>query len=143
VAGFSFWQLPYDHYWFLTLAPGAALTLALALTAWRPVAPIVAVLLALAVLAAQPSRVADAMTFHRLPAYGPLVRGSREVRRRAPEVRSLETQLVLPPSTDRHFVYEILGGRVTPDASIAATIESTGHVSFAVAGEHGEAGRAR
>jgi hypothetical protein len=79
---------------------------------------------------------ADAMTFHRLPVYGPLVRGSRDVRRRAPEVRSLETQLALPPSTDPHFVFEILGGRVTPDAPIAATIESTGHVIFTVAAGH-------
>lgn len=141
VAGFSFWQLAYDHYWFLTIAPSAALTMALALTAWRPVAPLVATSLALLVLAAQPSRFADAMTFHRLPEYGPLVRGSREVRRRVSEVRSLETQLALPASTDRHFVYEILGGRVTPEAPMAATIESTGRVSFAVVAGHGSPGR--
>ena len=132
VAGFSFWQQAFDHYWFLTVAPSAALTVALALTAWPPFAPVTASLLAIIVFAAQPSRFADAMTFHRLPVYGPLVRGSKDVRRRASEVRSLDVQLALPPSTDPRFVYEILGGRVTPDAPVAATIESTGHVSFAV-----------
>ena len=143
VAGFSFWQLTYDHYWFLTIAPSAALTMALALTAWRPAAPLAAALLALLVVAAQPSRFADAMTIHRLPEYGPLVRGSRDVRRRVAEVRSLQVQLALPASTDRHFVYEILGGRVTPEAPVAATIDSTGHVSFAVAAAHGGAGQGK
>ena len=141
VAGFSFWQMAYDSYWFLTIAPSAALTMGLALTAWRPVAPLAAISLALLVLAAQPSRFADAMTILRLPAYGPLVRGSKEIRRRVSEVRSLETELALPASTDRHFVYEILGGRVTPEAPFAATIESTGHASFTVAGGHGGPGR--
>src|SRR5262249_30885007 len=79
VLGFSFWQLPYDHYWFLTIAPSAALTIALALTAWRPAAPFVAALLAIVVVVAQPARRADAMTLHRLPEYAPLARGSREI----------------------------------------------------------------
>ena len=130
VAGFSFWQLPYDSYWFLTIAPSASLTIGLALTAWRPAAPLVSAVLALLVLAAQPARFADAMALNRLPQYGALVRGSREVRRRASEVRSLETQFALPPSTDPLFVYEILGGRVTPGAALAATIDAAGHASF-------------
>ena len=140
-AGFSFWQQAFDHYWFLTIAPSAALTMALALTAWRPAAPFAATVLALLVLAAQPSRVADAMTFHRLPQYGPLVRGSREIRRRVSEVRSVDTQLALPASTDPLFVYKILGGRVTADAMFAATIESTGRVRFDLAA--GREGRGR
>jgi hypothetical protein len=131
VAGFSFWQLPYDSYWFLTIAPSAALTIGLALTAWPPAAPVVSAALALLVLAAQPPRFADAMTLNRLPQYGALVRGSKEIWHRASEVHSLETQLALPPSTDPHFVYEILGGRVTPGAPLAATIDPAGHASFA------------
>jgi len=130
VAGFSFWQLPYDHYWFLTIAPSAALTMGLALVAWRPAARPVAIVLALLVLAIQPARVADSMTFLRLPQYGALVRGAREVRARTSEVRRLETELGLPPSTDPVFVYEILGGRVTPTAPVAATIDANGHAHF-------------
>jgi hypothetical protein len=63
------------------------------------------------------------------------------VRRRVSEVRSLDTQLALPASTDPHCMYEILGGRLTPEAPIAATIESTGRVSFAVAAGHSGPGR--
>lgn len=130
VAGFSFWQLPYDHYWFLTLAPSAALTIGLALVAWRPAAPFVAIVLALLVLAIQPARFANAGTELRLPQYGALVRGTKEVRARTSEVRSLETQLPLPPSTDPVFVYQILGGRITPGAPLAATIDAGGHAHF-------------
>ena len=131
VAGFAFWQLPYDHYWFLTLAPSAALTIGLALVAWQPAARFVAIALALLVLAIQPARFASAMTALRLPQYGALVRGTKEVRARTSEVRSLETgQLGLPPSTDPVFVYEILGGRVAPEAPLAATIDASGHARF-------------
>jgi hypothetical protein len=70
------------------------------------------------------------MTMHRLPEYGPLVRGSQEIRRRVTEVRGIETEFELPPSSDRHFVFEILGGRVTPTAPLLATIEKTGRVRF-------------
>jgi hypothetical protein len=86
--------------------------------------------LALFFVAAQPSRLADSLTIHRLPEYGPLVRGSQEIRRRVSEIRSIETEFELPPSSDRQFVFEILGGRVTPTAPFMATIEKTGHVRF-------------
>jgi hypothetical protein len=128
--GFSFWQQAFNHYWFLTIAPSAALTVALAATAWQPVAPLVATCLALLFVLAQPSRLSDSMTMHRLPEYGSLVRGSQEIRRRVAEVRSIETEFELPPSSDRQFVFEILGGRVTPTAPLLATIEKTGRVRF-------------
>jgi hypothetical protein len=130
VAGFSFWQLPFDHYWFLTVAPSAALTIVLALTAWRPASASVALLLAAMVIVSQPWRLADAMTFHRLPEYAPLARGSREIRRRVLDVRRIDTEFPLPPSTDRAFLYEVLGGRVSPDGRLTATIGRTGLVTF-------------
>jgi hypothetical protein len=130
VGAFSFWQRAFDSYWFFTMAPSAALTVGLAVTAWRPAASLVASLLVLLVVAAQPSRFAYAKTIYHLPEYGRLVRGSREIRRRVPEVRRIETEFDLPPSTDRHFIYEILGGRVTASGRYAATIEVTGHVHF-------------
>ena len=128
--GFSFWQQAFNHYWFLTIAPSAALTVALAATAWQPLAPVAATCLALLFAVAQPSRLSDSMTMHRLPEYGPLVRGSQEIRRRVTEVRGIETEFELPPSSDRQFVFEILGGRVTPTAPLRATIEKTGRVRF-------------
>jgi hypothetical protein len=139
--GFSLWQLRYDDYWFLTLAPSAALTVALALTAWRPIAPVVSIVLAALVLVAVPARLAETMTIHRLPEYGALVRGSREIRRHTPVVRSIDTQFVLPDSTDRRFLYEILGGRIAPDAPFGATITADGHAIFTAARRPAEAGR--
>ena len=112
------------------MAPSAALTVGLALTAWRPAASLVATLLVLLVVTAQPSRFAYAKRIYHLPEYGRLVRGSREIRRRVADVRRIETEFDLPPSTDRAFIYEILGGRVTASARYAATIEMTGHVHF-------------
>ena len=130
VAGFSFWLRTYDSYWYLFVAPSAALTVALALTAWRPSAPLVAAALAVIAVAVQPSRVADAMTIHRLPEYGPLARGSRDIRRYTAEVRSIETEFVLPPSTDRTFLFRVLGGRITPEGRFHAVIGPTGMVTF-------------
>jgi hypothetical protein len=129
--GFSFWQQAFNHYWFLTIAPSAALTIALAVTAWRPVAPLAAICLASLLIAAQSARLSDSLTMHRLPEYGPLVRGSQEIRHRVSEVRGIETEFELPPTTDRQFVFEILGGRVTPTAPFLATIDKTGGVRFA------------
>jgi hypothetical protein len=130
VVGFSFWQLPFDHYWFLTVAPSAAMTIALGLTAWRPAAPFVALLLAAVAIVTQPPRLADAMTFHRLPEYGPLASGSRKIRRYAREVRGIDTEFALPPSTEPEFLYQVLGGRVTRDGRVTATISRTGSVMF-------------
>ena len=135
VGAFSLWQLTFERYWFLTLAPSAALTIGLALTAWRPAASLVATFLVLLVLAAQPSRFDDAKKINRLPEYGAIVRGSRDIRRRVAEVRSIETEFSLPPSTDRNVIYEILGGRVTQTAPYAATIERTGHARFTPAAD--------
>jgi hypothetical protein len=130
VAGFSFWQRPYDSYWYLTIAPSVALTVALALTAWRPAATIVAAVLAVVAVVAQPARVAAAMTIHRLPQYELLARGSRAIRRYTSDVRSITTEFALPDSTDRTFLFRVLGGRVTPEAQYHATIGPTGAVTF-------------
>ena len=76
------------------------------------------------------------MTIHRLPEYRPLVQGSQTIRRRLSEVRRIETEFDLPPSTDPYFIYEeVLGGRVTPTAPYAATIEKTGGVRFTLLAE--------
>ena len=130
IAGFAFWQRPYDYYWYLVIAPSAALTVALALTAWRRTASVVAAGLAVVAIAAQPARLAEAMTIHRLPQYEPLARGSRAIRRYTADIRSIRTEFALPDSTDRTFLFRILGGRVTPEANYHATIGPTGAVTF-------------
>jgi hypothetical protein len=141
VAGFAFWQGGYEPYWFMTLMPSLVLTIALALTAWRPAAPAVSAALLVVVLAAQPARYADAQIINRLPTYGALARGSQEIRRRAGAVRRIDLEFRVEPSTDPQFIYErVLGGRISPSAPFAATIERSGHVRFTPAGDASGAG---
>jgi len=131
VLGFSFWQQAFQYYWYMTMMPSVALTIGLALTAWKPAAmPAAAVFLA-AVVAAQPARFRDAQVINRLRTYGVLVRGSQEIRRRTAEIRSIDIEFPVEPSTEKHYVYErVLHGRVTPTAAFAATIRRSGEVEF-------------
>ena len=85
VAGFSFWQGVFEFYWFMTLMPSTALTVALALTAWKPATPVVAGSLLFVVLAAQPARLAYSQLINRLPTYG--ASGSRLAGDSAPRRR--------------------------------------------------------
>jgi hypothetical protein len=130
IAGFSFWQHAYDHYWFLPIAPSVALTVALAMTAWRPAASAAALVLLAVVIAALPARIAAARTMNRLPQYGALVKASRAIRRHTPEIRAIVTEFPLPPSVDPEFVYEVLGGRVTRDAGFRAIVSRSGDVTY-------------
>ena len=141
IAGFSFWQRAFDSYWFMTIAPSVALTVVLAATAWRPAAPIVSAVLLAATVAAQPSRLAEAHVFFRLPEYGLLARGSQLIRRRLTEVRGIATEFTLPNSTDPTFLYEVLGGRVTAGAPFSATIRADGQVTFTDTREPPTAGK--
>ena len=109
--------------------------MALALISWRPASAIVAAVMLAGVVYAQPSRLAESMTSHRLPEYGALLRGTREIRRRTPDIRAIETTFPLPPSASRDFMYKILGGRVTPEARFVATIQPAGDVVFTLAPE--------
>ena len=131
IVGFSFWQGSYEFYWFMILMPGIALMVGVALTAFKPIAPAIGVILLLVVLAAQPARFAYSQTINRLPTYGALVRGSQEIRRRSDRIRRIDIEFTVAPSTNTHFIYErVLGGQVTPSAPFAATIERTGRVRF-------------
>jgi hypothetical protein len=130
IAGFSFWLRGYDHYWFLPIAPSVALTIALAMTAWRPAASAAGVVLLAVVIAALPARIAAARTMNRLPEYGALVKASRAIRRHTPEIRAIVAEFPLPPTADPEFVYEVLGGRVTPDAGFRAIVSRSGDVTY-------------
>ena len=126
--GFATWQYGFDDYWYLSLIPSMALTLAFATTAWRPA--LASAVLLVAVVAAQPARLAQAMTIARLPEYRLLVQGSRAIRATAGSVKAIETEFSLPPTTDPTFVYRVLGGEVRGDASLIARIGADGRVSY-------------
>jgi hypothetical protein len=130
IFGFATWQLSFDTYWFLTIAPPAAVAIALAVTAWRPAAPAIAAVVLAAVVLAQPARLAASMASHRVPEYGALLRGTRDIRSRTAEIGAIHTEFPLPPTADREFMYTILGGRISPDAGFTATIRPSGEVVF-------------
>ena len=129
--GYAFWQRPYDHYWFLTLMPSMVLVLGSSLTVWPRAVPAAGAALLVAAAVAQPWRLTDSHTFARLPAYAALVRGSTEIYHFAPEIADIMVEFPLDPTTDREFLYAILGGRVTPDAPFRASIAASGDVTFA------------
>ena len=126
--GFALWQGNYDEYWYLPIAPAAALTLTMAVTWWRT-ERVALVLLALVVVA-QPSRLEYAMSLSRMPEYGPLVRGSQRIVRQTRTLRHLDTRFPMPGLSDRAFPYEVLGGRFSEDAPFDAVINADGTVEF-------------
>jgi hypothetical protein len=130
VAGFATWQLSFDTYWFLTLAPPVAVAFAFALNGWGVATKWMGVAVLVAVIAAQPARLAASMTSHRVPEYGALLRGTRQIRARTDAIRAIQTEFSLPPTADREFMYTILGGRIAADAPFAATIKPSGEVVF-------------
>ncbi|MDA1185958.1 MAG: hypothetical protein O2930_15110 [Acidobacteria bacterium] len=129
--GFSFWQLAYDQYWFLTQMPSIVLVFWCALTVQPRAVRLVGIALAIAVAVAQPGRIMDAHTLARLPAYGALVTGSTQIYRYTNEVTEIRTEFPLDPTTDQEFLFRILGGRVTPEARFRAAIAPDGSVTFA------------
>ncbi len=126
--GFALWQGNYDEYWYLPVAPCAALMLGLASTAWRPRDAAIAVVVV--VLLMQPGRIAHSRTRYRMPEYGALARGAREILRHTPMVRRIDTAFPMPPLSEAAFPYEALGGRLAPEAAFDATIDAAGHVRF-------------
>jgi hypothetical protein len=126
--GFALWQGNYDEYWYLPVAPCAALMVGLACAAWRPKAGAAA--LVGAVLLMQPGRIAHSHTRYRMPEYRALSRGAREILRQTPVIRHLSTSFPMPALSDAAFPYEAMGGRLSPDAAFDATIDADGQVRF-------------
>lgn len=128
VVGFSVWPGNYDEYWYLPLAPCAALLLVLAATWWKPqaIAPVICVALAVA----QPVKLATANALYPMPQYGPLVRGSQRVLRQGAPIRRLETTMTMPPLSDETFPYVAMGGRFSDDAAFDVVIDVAGNVQF-------------
>lgn len=134
VAAFSLWRgAGFQHYWYVSVMPAAALTVGLSLTSLTAarVGRVLPTLLLALVLAWIPARARAAWVTTPMPEYGPLVEGSRLVLRRLPEVRAI-TMPGLHETTDPAFVYEVLGGRISASAHFAARIGPSGEVSFEV-----------
>ena len=132
LAGFSLWRgATFEHYWSMGLMPAAAFTIGTGLfgdgcTRVRRWLSIVALALVLAWI---PNRARTAWATAPMPQYGPLVSGSRLILKRATAVRAVDMP-GLPPTTDPAFVYQVLGGRISPSAPLAAAIAANGEVSF-------------
>jgi hypothetical protein len=131
VAGYALFQGGLDHYYYLSLMPAAVLTIVLAITAVPArLAPAIAALTLVAVLTQVPGRLSYSAALHKMPAYGPLVEGSRRAARQSPTLRGIETEFTLPAPSDVMFLYRILGGRSDPASPWIARIRSNGDVDY-------------
>jgi hypothetical protein len=126
--GFALWQGRYDEYWYLPVAPCLAVTLALAVTWWRPERTGLA--LAAIVLMVQPWRIWHANQMYRMPEYGAMARGARQIYRQTKVVRKLDVTFRVPPFSDSWFAYEAMGGRIADDGAFDALIDEKGDVRF-------------
>ena len=121
-----------DSYYYFSLMPASVLTLVLGLTALPSPGflhgPAVVVLLAAMLLA--PGRVAYAAAMHRMPEYGVLVDASRRAVAQHYPLRAVVTDFPLQPTVDSAFIYRILGGRLSRDASVVAVISRDGSVTY-------------
>lgn len=129
--GFAIWQGGVHSYYYFSVMPAALLAAGLALTTWRRgrvsrVAALAAVGVAIAL---QPARLARAEHIHRMPEYGPLLRASRAIAARGQPMRRIEAAF-LPATSSPHFLYEILGGRLAPDAEWIAVIDAAGAIRY-------------
>ena len=129
VAGLSLWTGNYDAYWYLPLAPCAAITVGAALSLWRR--DHIAIALLVLGLVVQPCAAGvRTQTIYRMPEYGALARGARAIKRQTPVVRGITTTFPLPPFANASFLYESLGGQLRDDAAFDAVIDDSGAVRF-------------
>ena len=130
---FAPWQQP-ETYWFLVLGPSVAMTLVLGFTTFGPprVTDAFAMGLVAVLVVAAPARyrASQNATFFRFPNYGSLLRGSRDIVKRRPDVRDIRTSFELPPSTDRLYLFNLLGGRLNSEGAEVALIAADGSVSY-------------
>jgi hypothetical protein len=131
-------------YWYLPLAPGAAAMIAaamaphahgwqangssrhpLARTSWR----VVGWLALAAVLVVQPGRYRYVHPAGRLPEYGVLVTGSRQILRDGVRPRGVRAAF-RAETPDPGFLYTVLGGRLDPQSNVDAEILPNGGVRY-------------
>lgn len=137
VAGYSLFLAELDRYYYLSLMPGAVLTVLLALTAvpWRPAVTAIGIVLLAGSLVLVPARVRLAATMHRMPEYDVLVRASRTLAARGQPLRAISTAFPLQPTVDATFPYRILGGQLDRSSPWTAVIARDGSVRYEHDGE--------
>lgn len=130
VVGYAFWVGSFDEYYYLSQMTPVVLTVLFGATALAgrraTYVGVAALILALALL---PGRVRQARTIHRMPGYGLLVDGSREVLRRGVSVRAITADF-LPLGADPEYLFTVLGGNLDPDGVWVAHIQPDGLVSW-------------
>jgi hypothetical protein len=129
--GYALWTGGYHEYYFFSLMPAAVLTVAFAATSLGPRRTRQAAAWALLVVAVlvQAPRLRHSGKIHRMPEYRPLVRASRVMAARGQPLRKIEAAFLAPTSSPT-FVYEILGGRLSPDSPWVAVVEPDGDVRY-------------
>jgi hypothetical protein len=128
IVGFSLWLGAYDEYWYLPLAPVAALAVVHTCTWWKPA--ITGLLATVVLLACLPARVDLARRLYPMPQYGPLVKGSGRIIRQHVTLGRLETTLPMPPFSDETFPFIAMGGRFSDSAAFDAIIDAAGNVRY-------------
>jgi hypothetical protein len=132
IGGYAVFQGSLDHYTFLSLMPSAVLMALLALTP-KPesrLGQIAGFVVLLGALAVVPARLQQAAQWHKLPEYRVLVQASRKIAGKRQPMRSIQTEFVLPPTSDPTFLYTILGGRVDRRSTWVAVIQADGNVVY-------------
>jgi hypothetical protein len=120
----------YDGYWFITLITALTLTFGMVIAAIpsRMAVTWISIAVLLFVAWRQPARIEDSKRFFKYPQYETMLRGSRELMKKAPVVRDIKVTFEVHPTMDRTFIYKILGGRIDPAALSIATINGDGSV---------------
>jgi hypothetical protein len=132
ILGYALWLGHLDTYYYLSLMPAAVLTVLLGATAlapWRIAYAVGIALLAGAIVLA-PARLQTAATMFRMPEYRALAAGSREIVKRKLPIRSIESALALPATSDPEFLFRVLGGRIDRQAEWRAVISPDGRVTY-------------
>ena len=120
----------YDGYWFITLTTALTLTVGLSIAALPSKTAVKWIGMAALLLVAwrQPARIEDSKRFFEYPQYDTMARASRQLILQAPALRDIAVAFEVHPTMDRHFIYQILGGRIDPNALYTAVVNSDGSV---------------
>jgi hypothetical protein len=132
IVGYALFLGDLDHYYYLSLMPAAVITVVLAAGTWtsQPLARTAGIILVAAALGVAPARMRASAVLHKMPEYAALVEGSRTLARLHQPMRAIETEFVLPPTSDASFLYTILGGRLDRSSPWIGRISATGDVSY-------------
>ena len=137
IVGYAFYVGDFlDTYYYMSLMPAAVLTVTLSVTALRREGLALAASIALlaCAMAIAPARIRAAAGFLRMPEYGPLVDGSREIAERGRPLRAVRTEFTLPATSNPEFIYQILGGRIDRTTTVVGVIQDNGNVVYQDAG---------